>query len=119
MKSRVLVSGFFFPGPGNWISMRDAQHLQRKWHFPIELDDFHILPLAIRVQTWRQVRGRCEETVRELDGVFANCHCPFPTWFSLSFYRVLWNVVLEVRSGGIDFECFFYKFVTSRVSKKL
>ena len=31
----------------------------------------------------------------------ANCHCPFPTWFSLSFYRVLWNAVLEVRSRGI------------------
>ena len=94
------------PGPGNWISMRDAQHLQRKWHFPIELDDFHILSLAIRVWTWRQVGARCEEAVRELDGAFANCHCPFPTWFSLSFYRVLWNTVLEVRSRGIDLEGF-------------
>ena len=36
----------------------------------------------------------------------ANCHCPFPTWFSLSFYRVLWNAVLEVRSRGIDLEGF-------------
>eukprot|EP00435_Cladocopium_sp_Y103_P073895 s11_g45.t1 len=91
-----------FPGPGNWISIRDAQHLHRKWHFPIELDDFHILSLAIRVRTWRQVGARCEEAVRELDGGVVNC--PFPTWFSASFYRILWKAILEVRSRGIDLE---------------
>ena len=91
-----------FPGPGNWISLRDAQHLQRKWHFPLELDDFHILSLAIRVRTWRQIGMRCNEAIHELDEVLTRC--PFQKWFSASFYRVLWKAVLEVRSRGIDLE---------------
>ena len=91
-----------FPGPGNWISLRDAQHLQRKWHFPLELDDFHILSLAIRVRTWRQIGMRCNEAIHELDEVLTMC--PFQKWLSASFYRVLWKAVLEVRSRGIDLE---------------
>ena len=91
-----------FPGPGNGISLRDAQHLQRKWHFPLELDDFHILSLAIRVRTWRQIGMRCNEAIHEPDEVLTMC--PFQKWLSASFYRVLWKAVLEVRSRGIDLE---------------
>ena len=85
----------FSPGPGNWTSMHDAQHLCCKWHFPIEIDDFHVLSLS--QFRWHQVGARREEAVRELDGDLASC--PFPAWFSVSFHCVLWKAVFwEIRS---------------------
>ena len=107
----------FFAGPGNWTSMHDAQHLRCKWHFPIEIDDFHILPLAIRVQM-ASSRGATRRSGSRIRWWFGQLSFSSLVFSQFSLCPLEGCFLGDSLSGYWSWR-FFYKLLTKGVSTNL
>ena len=94
---RLLLSG-----PGSWITLADASHLKRSYHFPLEFSSLVSLSLACKARVLGTIARDSSSKAKQLqEALITHGRRPFPMWHRQCFFSVLARSECVLQEHGI------------------
>ncbi len=93
------------PGPGNWLSRADAQHLKACYCFPLSLPDPRWLAFACKLRVVKEIAPDCVAKHAELENLRLSVLRPsFSSWHDSCYMSVLAKCYSKLVQTGLSMD---------------
>ena len=93
------------PGPGNWITWKDALVLKSRWGWAVEFDNLEELSLAIKIRVCLEVAPDARQMLHEHRRAMSRCETvlhPLHEWLACHHFSVLASAMEEFGRRGLS-----------------